>query len=286
MSQREQIEVIGPEGVPLRFPAALVAERAFAFGVDMALIMLALLVITLVSIYAVGFTGMSEPIILLFVGLFVLRYGYFTFFEIYWQGSTPGKRLLNIKVISRDGGGLSTEAVVARNLMRDVELFIPLVALLAPAALFGELPWWLALCMSAWLVLMLALPFFGRERARVGDLVGGTLVIRVPRARLIADAARSSLMPSTPLHFDEAQLKIYGEAELETLAKLLRDFDDGVVTLHDLAVVAQTIARKIRFASMPADPASFLRAFYKSQRAALEKRLLFGKRKASKFDAE
>ncbi|MFK7999361.1 MAG: RDD family protein [Polyangiales bacterium] len=286
MSERDQIEVIGPEGVPLRFPAALVAERAFAFCVDMALVMLALFFVTLVSVYTMGFTGMSEPIILLFVGVFFLRYGYFTFFEIYWQGSTPGKRLLNIKVISRDGGGLSTDAVVARNLMRDVELFIPLVALFAPQAVFGELPWWLGVSMSAWLVLMLALPFFGRERARVGDLVGGTLVIRVPRARLIADAARHSLAPAESLHFNEAQLKIYGEAELETLAKLLRDFDDGVVTLHDLAVVAQTIARKIQFASMPADPASFLRGFYKAQRVALEKRLLFGKRKASKFDAE
>lgn len=286
MSDRDQIEVIGPEGVPLRFPAALVAERAFAFCVDMALIMLALFLVTIIAIYAMGFTGMSEPIILLFVGVFFLRYGYFTFFEIYWQGSTPGKRLLNIKVISRDGGGLSTDAVVARNLMRDVELFIPLVALFSPQAVFGELPWWLGLSMSAWLVLMLALPFFGRERARVGDLVGGTLVIRVPRARLIADAARSASVPTGALHFDEAQLKIYGETELETLAKLLRDFDDGVVTLHDLAVVAQTIARKIQFTGMPADPASFLRGFYKAQRAALEKRLLFGKRKASKFDAE
>lgn len=285
MSQREQIEVVGPEGVPLRFPAALVAERAFAFGVDMALIMLALLFITLVSVYAMGFTGMSEPIILLFVGLFALRYGYFTFFEIYWQGSTPGKRLLNIKVISRDGGGLSTDAVVARNLMRDVELFIPLVALLAPDALFGKLPWWLALCMSLWLVLMMALPFFGRERARVGDLVGGTLVIRVPRARLIADAARTAV-PEAGLHFEAAQLKIYGETELEALAKLLRDFEDGVVTHHDLAVVAQTIARKIHFTGMPADPSNFLRAFYKAQRTSLEKRLLFGKRKASKFDAD
>ncbi len=48
-----------------------------------------------------------------------------------------------------------------------------------------------------------------------------------------------------------------------------------------------TVARKIQFEGpLPqTDPRRFLRTFYKQQRSHLEKKLLFGERKADKFDA-
>lgn len=285
---RDHIEIVGPEGVPLSFPTATVMERGFAFMVDMLVIALITAVMIIMGVTLAGFGGLSEPLAILMVGLFVLAYGYFTFFEIHWQGATPGKRLMNLKVISRDGTGLSAEAVIARNLMREVELFVPFIALTHPEQVFGRAPWWLLVPTAAWVLTMLLLPFLARERTRVGDIVGRTLVVRVPRAKLLADeAARVSLVPSAPddaLRFSADQLAHYGETELETLADLMRRHELREATLQDLGVVAAAIARKIRFEGpLPQhDPARFLRAFYKQQRAALEKGLLFGKRKASK----
>ena len=53
---------------------------------------------------------------------------------------------------------------------------------------------------------------------------------------------------------------------------------------EDLEVVAATIARKIGYSERAARSTAlhFLRQFYREQRAALEKRMLLRKRKASK----
>jgi len=128
------------------------------------------------------------------------------------------------------------------------------------------------------------LPVLTAERTRAGDLVAGTVVVRVPKAELLADEAATTA-PAPP-EFTRAHLSVYGERELETLAAILRQVDDGRTTAADLRVIAQTIARKVGWdGPEPAgQPERFLRAFYRRQRARLEERLLFGERKASKED--
>ncbi len=285
------LDVVGPEGVPLRFPAATISERAMAFGLDVAILLLSLSVVGILLLFAGAASGLASLVGIGLVAAFVIQHGYFVFFEIRWQGATPGKRLLKLKVVARDGTGLRPDAVLARNLMRDVELFLPLATIAAPEQVVGDAPWWMLAPTSLWLAVMLFLPVFAKERTRVGDLVGGTLVVRVPEAELARDeAARTSLVPDASptdvLTFSHAQLEHYGERELETLADLMRKHDQGKASLQDLQVVARTIAQKIGFRgpSPSEDSARFLRSFYKQQRGHLEKKLLFGKRKASKYD--
>lgn len=292
MREHEQfLHVVGPEGVPLRFPAATLSERAMAFGVDLAILFLSIAVVGIALLAAGAAAGLASIIGLALVAAFVIQHGYFIFFETHWQGATPGKRLLRLKVVSRDGSGLRTDAVIARNLMRDVELFLPLAGIAAPEQLIGDAPWWMLAPTSIWLAIMLFLPLFAKERTRVGDLVGGTIVVRIPEAELVHDeAARTSLVPGAPasdaITFTHAQLEHYGERELETLADLIRKHDQRMASDQDLRVVARTIAQKIGFGgpTPTSEPARFLRTFYKQQRAHLEKKLLFGKRKTSKFD--
>lgn len=97
------------------------------------------------------------------------------------------------------------------------------------------------------------------------------------------EAARPSWQP---IEFTPAQLRVYGEYELETLAGLLRDADAGKATGADLRAIAHTIAHKIGYRGPEPnrEPHRFLQAFYKRQRAELEKRLLYGKRVESKLD--
>ncbi|MEO0322546.1 MAG: RDD family protein [Myxococcota bacterium] len=279
------LEIVGPEGVPLRFPAASLAERAAAFFFDLFVIGCGMGLLLLLLVAAAGI-GAGFPLFL--IGFFVLRHFYFALFELLWRGATPGKRLLRLRVISRDGLGLTPEAVFARNLVRDVELFVPLVVLSAPEQVLGPAPAWLRALMGLWALMMAVMPLLTREGTRVGDLVGGTRVVRVPSASLVADAAdRSSLAPPMAASaFTGAQLAHYGERELETLADLLRRFEEGRAERSDLHLVATTIARKIGYpGDGPAtDPPRFLRSFYRHQRAALERQLLFGKRKESKLE--
>lgn len=290
MSERS-FELESPEAVVLRFPLAELVARGTAFVIDLALILAATTIVILACSMFAGLTGLAEPVAVMLVGMFLVRHFYFVFFEVFWHGATPGKRLMNLRVISRDGSGLSVDAVVTRNLVRDIELFVPLTILAVPEQVFGEVPEWLWIPAALWMLVIALLPVLTRERTRAGDLAGGTVVVRVPRAPLLADeAARASLAPASPqsetIALTAQQLAIYGERELEVLADLIRNIDEGRASEDDQARIARTIAKKIGYDGPEPrlEPTRFLTTFYKLQRAALEKRLLFGKRKASKHD--
>ncbi|MEO1731965.1 MAG: RDD family protein, partial [Pseudomonadota bacterium] len=57
-------------------------------------------------------------------------YGYFLIQELGPRGATFGKRAVGIRVAARKGGRLTPEAIIARNLLRDVEVFYPIVYLI------------------------------------------------------------------------------------------------------------------------------------------------------------
>lgn len=276
------LELVTPEAIRLSFPLASLGARLMAFGIDMTILLFAVVMLSVAGMV----TSMSG---MMLIGAFLIRQFYFVVFEVLWHGATPGKRALGLRVVSRDGRGLSVDAIFARNLLRDVELFIPALVLFTPEAVMGAAPTWVTIVAGLWAILVALMPLLTRENLRAGDLVGGTVVVAVPRALLIQDEAAPASRASSrgqALVFTEAQLSIYGEHELETLATVMRRIEDGQADRGDQAHIARTIAAKIgyRGPEPSSEPKRFLRAFYKQQRAALEKRLLFGKRKASKLD--
>ncbi|MDH5491450.1 MAG: RDD family protein [Myxococcales bacterium] len=284
------VEIICPEAIPLRFELGSITARTMAFFFDFFLLTFSG-VIAIVGMVLLGIlSGMLGPLGLGIVIFFILRQFYFALFETLWHGTTPGKRLLGLRVISKDGSSLGVDAVLTRNLMRDVELFLPLGIIAAPEQLFGDVPGWIVLPAIGWMLVIFALPLLNRERMRAGDLAAGTLVVFLPKPRLLFDeAARTSYAPadgSPGLVFSPRQLSFYGEHELETLADLIRKIDEGKVEFADQTIIASTIAKKIGFEGLEPwqMPTLFLRAFYKQQRAELEKALLFGKRKANKWE--
>jgi uncharacterized RDD family membrane protein YckC len=276
-------EVVTPEGVPLRFNLAGAGDRVGAFAIDCAILLGACLGLLVVAILATVTTrGLGIAISLL--AFFLLRNFYFTWFECRAAGATPGKRLLGLRVIDAHGGMLTPEAVFARNFMREIELFVPLVAVLAPEALLPGVPAWARLLATAWLFVFALLPLFNRDRLRVGDLVGGTLVVRAPKAVLLEDlsaAPRAGAAAPSGLTFTPEQLDLYGIQELKVLEGLLRQ---KTVNFSALEAVARKIQHKIgwRPPAGRVDPEAFLRAFYTAQRARLEQRMLLGERREAK----
>lgn len=278
-------EVVTPEGVPLRWTLADAGERAGAFLIDLLILVggsILLLIATLFMAGAAGGFGLAVGL----VGFFVLRTFYFTFFESRWKGATPGKRVLRLRVVDAHGGPLTAEAVFARNLMREVEFFVPLVALLAPASLGDSLPGWARLVSLGWLLVFAFLPLFNRDRLRPGDLVGGTLVVRAPRALLLEDlsglrvSARAAA--AAQYTFTREQLDIYGIYELQVLEELLRS--QGPVRWESLRAVSDRVQSKLRWQPpVPdADAERFLHDFYTAQRRRLEQKMMLGHRQERK----
>ena len=86
--------------------------------------------------------------------LFFLNWGYFTLFEAFWGGRTPGKRVARIRVIQQSGRAIGIFESMARNFVRYVD----------------QIPFFYAVGVIAM--------FVTRQHQRLGDLAAGTLVVR------------------------------------------------------------------------------------------------------------
>jgi uncharacterized RDD family membrane protein YckC len=277
--------VSAPEGIRLKLQRAGASERAAAFVIDLLLLLGVGFVLLLGLLFVRADGGWTLAVLLL--AWFALRHFYFIGFEALRRGTTPGKRRLRLRVISADGGPLTIDAIVARNFMREVELFLPLLFLLGSEQLWPGHQGWAKLLAGLALLIALLFPLWNRDRLRLGDLVAGTRVIVEPRALLLRDLAIPAAVAGrigAGLQFTREQLDVYGEYELQVLEEALRRTRDpgGMFALGEIAT---RIQRKIGW--HPAEhgnpePQRFLAEFYAAQRRHLEQRMLLGRRRERK----
>lgn len=274
---------ITPEGVDLRLELGSAGSRAGAFMIDLILMTMILVAVTILTFYlfwaTINAKSGSAPAqflaILWLIGAFILRNGWFSLFEMGSRGATPGKRLLGLRVVARDGARLTGAAVIARNAMREIEVFLPLSFLGAQAA-EGLADTFLTLFSLLWSGIFLFFPLFNRDRLRIGDLVAGTWVVRNEKAGLSADLVGSAYRARRT--FPRKALELYGVYELQTLEEVLRnELPDAIAT------VARTIRAK---ADLPddGDDYGFLSDYYAALCAHLESRLMVGRRRENKFE--
>ncbi len=294
--------LVTPEGLALPISLASRGSRAGALIFDVMIIAASLIAFQLLLLWigagvlagtaadpSRGSQGVQEFMVILIVLFdFAIWYSYFLVQELGPRGATLGKRIVGIRIAARGSARLTPEAVIARNLLRDVEIFYPLVFLVVLTAMsqsgedIGVLGW----VVTGWFALFLLFPFFNRDALRAGDIVAGTWVVERPRTKLAAvlsikgaaTALGQSEVTGVRYDFGEAELAVYGEKELQTLERLLRDAQPDA-----LAAVHATICRKIGWDPGAGDERAFLEAFYTQLRARLEAGMRFGKRKADKF---
>src|SRR5690606_920917 len=147
------------------------------------LIQLILLGFTLLMIWALGASQSSLAISIWMLGAFVLRTFWFIGFELGPRAAAPGERLVGIRVAARDGGRLTADAVVARNLIRELEIFLPLTFIGFSAA-EEMVNWWTMLAGFVWSLTLSLFLLFNRDRMRMGDLIAGTWVVMAERVKL------------------------------------------------------------------------------------------------------
>ncbi|MBC2664348.1 RDD family protein [Novosphingobium flavum] len=288
---RRQRTVLTPEGIPLRFTLATRSARAGALLLDLFLVGAVMVATTIGLIYLAGGTAKAMGqasgaaghalqflFILWLAAMFLLRNAWFLFFELSPRGATPGKRASHIRIAARNGGRLTAEMVLARNLLRDIELFLPLSFLLS--ARDGDMGA-AGIAAAGWFLIFGLFPCFNRDALRAGDIIAGTWVVEAPRRKL--EQALSAARAAAPgaageYHFDAAALSHYGEYELQVLERVLRE-NRG----DQLAAVYQRICGKIGWHAGAGDERAFLAAYYTQLRARLESGMRLGQRKADKF---
>jgi len=276
----DDLPIVSPDGTTVRFRRASLSDRLAAFVLDLFLTQLLTSLVALVFFLALHTAGRQLAMGVFVLVSFLLRNVYFAFFELLWSGQTIGKRKLRLRVIARDGGPLTGRAILARNLTREIETFLPLVALTDPRQILPLDPTLGLVLAGSWFAVFALLPALNREHLRCGDLIGGTVVVRMPTTVLLADVAASGR--DDALVFTPEQLDIYGIEELHVLESVLRR-GEGAESSPVLDAVRDRIVSKIGWSEVgDVSSRTFLQAFYEAQRAHLERKMLFGKRKRRK----
>jgi uncharacterized RDD family membrane protein YckC len=234
-----------PERVALSLDVAGVGDRAFAWLADVLCIFL--LWIAALLLYSISgdllreWQGLSVGgQVLAVLAVFVSGWGWDVLWETLGGGRTPGKRALGLRVVRIDGAPVGLPESLARNVLRAIEL--PL----------GYAPG----------VLMIAL---GSRRQRLGDLVGGTLVVRDRRFDLsgYADHADAAADPRFAGLRGRAAAAL-GAGDYDRLLDFLRrrpGLEPAARARIAAAAAAALAGRAGVPAPAPADAERFLEAF-------------------------
>ena len=156
----DHLSIETPELVDIEMPIAGIGSRFIALLVDyliwgaglLALIFISIIVLPAMHVFSKHSEQWTIALVIFIVFLF--QWGYFTLFEAFWNGRTPGKRVARIRVIQRSGRAIGLFESMARNLVRYVDWF---------PGFYG--------------VGIIAV-FASRQHQRLGDLAAGTLVVR------------------------------------------------------------------------------------------------------------
>jgi uncharacterized RDD family membrane protein YckC len=148
------LRTVTPENVAIDYELAGVASRSAAALIDILLQAVGILVLMLLRAVleaTAGFVlfGWSAA---LTVSIFLLMFGYPVYFETVWNGQTPGKRLLRLRVVKYGGTPIDLPCASIRGLIRLLDMAFFLVGVFA----------------------ILVTP----RNQRLGDLAAGTLVVK------------------------------------------------------------------------------------------------------------
>jgi uncharacterized RDD family membrane protein YckC len=203
-----------PERVPLHFALASIGNRFIACAIDHALQALTIILMALAFTLIANYSSLGDRLsnapnwvkAVLILVVFLIISGYFAFFEWIWNGQTPGKRWLKLRVIREDGRPVTFWEAAVRNLLRTVDMM--------PAPFYS---------------LGLISVFISLSDQRIGDMVAGTVVVREREAEAPAfaqvfaspvsdPALRRSFKPVDFV----AELNVLTESEIEVVETFLR----------------------------------------------------------------
>jgi uncharacterized RDD family membrane protein YckC len=144
---------------------------------------------------------------LMLLAIFAVYWGYFVAFETLWNGQTPGKRIMRLRVVREDGRPVRFFEVFVRNLLRLTIDFQPL-----PSYAVG----------------VVSIIFSTRSK-RVGDFVAGTVVVKERATEApsldeiikISDIEQQRMERATPAPFN-ANTRLLTERELRAVETFLK----------------------------------------------------------------
>ena len=202
---RQHHGVETPEHVEVRFELAGVGSRVAAGLLDFLLLSLGMMLLffggsAIVEVATLSRAAQGWVDAGLILLTFCLIWGYYTLFEAFNGGRTPGKQALGIRVVMDTGRSLTPQASVVRNLVRFIDCYIPV----------GFLP----ALLSIWL---------HPSNKRPGDMAAGTIVVRDRPTDWTLGATAVEETPTEPIETGPPELS---EEEFRLLDRFLGRLND------------------------------------------------------------
>ena len=221
----ETLVIETPERVPLAFALASIGNRFLAVAIDHFIQYLSIILIAWfflwISNTSLGSTGTTADqwleempkwtVAIMIIAIFLVFASYFIVFEWLWNGQTPGKRIMKLRVIRDDGRPITLWEAVARNLLR----------------VFDAAPGFFLPIYSVGLIVI----FISGRDQRVGDIFAGTVVIR-ERTDEAPTFAETFSNPVSDAAFHRVQKKVDVDADV------------GLVTESEIEVVESFLRRR------------------------------------------
>lgn len=241
------LDVETPEQIALSYSIAGIGSRGAAAAIDALISIGALIVLALILGFAAAYTGIRldriSPSIAWIgaayvIAVFVVNWGYYVIFEGIWDGQTPGKRIMKLRVV-RDGGfSITFAASAVRNLLRVVDAF----------ALY---------------LVAIVVALTNKSRKRLGDIVAGTFVVKEERAEATALAPMADTLRPQPLFARTT------DEEYSVLERYMQRRTTLEVSHRD-AIVAQLAVRFASYLPRASEmaPRAALVRLYESERDA------------------
>jgi uncharacterized RDD family membrane protein YckC len=165
-----RIEVQTPENIAFQYRAAGPFRRLPAYLADLGIRFLIMLGAGLFVALSFGMVGAgSYASAILILTWFALSWFYGGLFETYWNGQTPGKRMMGIRVVTVDGQPINAMQAVLRNILRAADSAPYFMYTLEGAEM-------MAIPIPLYQVGLLV-PMLTERYQRLGDLACGTMVI-------------------------------------------------------------------------------------------------------------
>jgi uncharacterized RDD family membrane protein YckC len=182
MDPLDKLTIDTPEQTSLEFPLAGIGSRFLAMAADTLIQIVAGFVLFLVLVIAIpalslaGRLASQWAIAGMIIGVFVIYYGYFAFFEATWNGQTPGKRYVQLRVMKDDGRPINPYDAIARNLLRIVD----------------QLPFLYGIAILC--------VFLSKQNKRLGDFVAGTVVVHEKTVEAARPFQQTQIDASAPTY--------------------------------------------------------------------------------------
>jgi uncharacterized RDD family membrane protein YckC len=256
-NSNDLIKIDTPENVTFDYEVAGIGSRFLAALVDTTIIVIlqvivfGIMLLIVLATLSAGVDDLLESLgtwLLAIAGLisFILIWGYYIAFELFWNGQTPGKRWIGLRVIRVDGTPISASESIIRNLVRLID-FMPMAYGVGVVTMF-----------------------INSNSRRVGDITAGTVVVYDGKSGTLSDLTAGTLTAGilqehVPNEFPVERLT---QQDMEIIEEYLRRRAD-LTNRQTLAryILKSIIARlELAEASIPLDRAEdILAAVYKAR---------------------